>query len=446
MAAVNFAGGGGGNPETQPERPCRDDLLTQLFASYGATAKIPTLWLYSENDKYFGKEKPQAWFRAFVERGGSGEVRAASTVQDRRPWQFHVEPFGMESIVRGIPGRMLSARPGSCGRATSLAERHARSLHAGSGCLGGKAPGHAGRGGRAPGRPYPARAGIGGGDPVRRISSGQPFKGYHRRLHRDAGTRWQACLGNAAGEGARQVLHGEREARRSAGRARDHRPAADPSRRLLQRGRRRRRGDRNEPEAPIWRAIRPGTRRRRPGWRAYSRPCSSAIPASSSRTRMPAIWCSERSSRRRPAAPTRTIAAKPCSLPPALRASSIRSWRVMSSIGGWRMSGRRLSRLSRSIRSQRERLGKETRDWMLDKTGKTYGKTSYPVWYGPGFRLRDAGRGVEIWHTGSWRRQMPPDAQGPLSETSTFAMRHRGRNLVVRPLDAAGSRRRPRRA
>ena len=71
MAAVNFAGGGGGNPETQPERPCRDDLLKQLFASYGATAKIPTLWLYSENDKYFGKEKPQAWFRAFMERGGS---------------------------------------------------------------------------------------------------------------------------------------------------------------------------------------------------------------------------------------------------------------------------------------------------------------------------------------------------------------------------------------
>ena len=72
MGAVNFAGGGGGNPETQPERPCRDDLLKQLFASYGATARVPTLWLYSENDKYFGKVKPQEWFRAFTERGGSG--------------------------------------------------------------------------------------------------------------------------------------------------------------------------------------------------------------------------------------------------------------------------------------------------------------------------------------------------------------------------------------
>ena len=73
LAAVNFAGGGGGNPQTRPERPCRDDLLAQLFSSYGAAARTPTLWLYSENDRYFGKEKPRAWFNAFVRRGGSGK-------------------------------------------------------------------------------------------------------------------------------------------------------------------------------------------------------------------------------------------------------------------------------------------------------------------------------------------------------------------------------------
>ena len=61
---------------------------------------------------------------------------------------------------------------------------------------------------------------------------------------------------------------------------------------------------------------------------------------------------------------------------------------------------------------------------MLDKSGKTYGRASYPAWYGPGVRLRDTGRGIETWHTGSWRRQLVPDAQGPRSvETSTFALR-----------------------
>ena len=71
-AAVNFAGGGGGAPDRRPERPCREDLLAGLFTSYGATARIPTLWLYSENDRYWGKQAPRAWFEGFVARGGSG--------------------------------------------------------------------------------------------------------------------------------------------------------------------------------------------------------------------------------------------------------------------------------------------------------------------------------------------------------------------------------------
>jgi dienelactone hydrolase len=73
MAAVNFAGGGGGRPETHPQDPCRADLMATLFASYGRTAKIPTLWFYSENDQYWGPLIPRAWFKAFVDRGGNGK-------------------------------------------------------------------------------------------------------------------------------------------------------------------------------------------------------------------------------------------------------------------------------------------------------------------------------------------------------------------------------------
>jgi dienelactone hydrolase len=73
VAAVNFAGGGGGNPATRPGDPCRPDELRKLFAGYGATARTPTLWLYSENDKYFGRDHPQEWFKAFVAAGGKGE-------------------------------------------------------------------------------------------------------------------------------------------------------------------------------------------------------------------------------------------------------------------------------------------------------------------------------------------------------------------------------------
>lgn len=70
VAAVNFAGGSGGNPETSPERPCRPDLLEKTFSEYGRTAKVPTLWLYSENDRYWGAQLPRKWFDAFVASGG----------------------------------------------------------------------------------------------------------------------------------------------------------------------------------------------------------------------------------------------------------------------------------------------------------------------------------------------------------------------------------------
>lgn len=73
LAAINFAGGGGGRPDTHPDDPCRPDLMRQLFASYGETARMPTLWLYSENDRYWGRTLPRQWLQAFVGRGGRGE-------------------------------------------------------------------------------------------------------------------------------------------------------------------------------------------------------------------------------------------------------------------------------------------------------------------------------------------------------------------------------------
>lgn len=73
QAAINFAGGGGGNPETRPQNPCAQKALQRMFADYGKTARIPTLWLYTENDMYFGPKLPREWFQAFKASGGVGE-------------------------------------------------------------------------------------------------------------------------------------------------------------------------------------------------------------------------------------------------------------------------------------------------------------------------------------------------------------------------------------
>jgi dienelactone hydrolase len=71
--AINFAGGDGGDPIKSAEKPCGDYLIKDTFAKYGASNKIPTLWLYSVNDKFWGEQLPKDWFAAFQKAGGKGQ-------------------------------------------------------------------------------------------------------------------------------------------------------------------------------------------------------------------------------------------------------------------------------------------------------------------------------------------------------------------------------------
>ena len=71
--AINFAGGDGGDPIKSAEKPCGDHLIKDTFAKYGASNKVPTLWLYSVNDKFWGEQLPKDWFVAFQKAGGKGQ-------------------------------------------------------------------------------------------------------------------------------------------------------------------------------------------------------------------------------------------------------------------------------------------------------------------------------------------------------------------------------------
>jgi len=73
VGAVNFAGGSGGNPTERPENPCGSHRLAGLYKDYGAITKVPSLWLYSENDRYWGPALPKEWFNSFVQAGGKAE-------------------------------------------------------------------------------------------------------------------------------------------------------------------------------------------------------------------------------------------------------------------------------------------------------------------------------------------------------------------------------------
>jgi dienelactone hydrolase len=72
-AAINFAGGRGGNPDKHPRQPCNPAELESMYRNFGERAKLPTLWLYSENDQYWGQELPHRWFDVFTAGGGNGK-------------------------------------------------------------------------------------------------------------------------------------------------------------------------------------------------------------------------------------------------------------------------------------------------------------------------------------------------------------------------------------
>lgn len=74
MGVLNFAGGGGGNPKSRPGNPCAPGKIAAILAAAGRTAAVPTLWIYAENDKYWGLQWPRTWHEAYVKGGGRGEL------------------------------------------------------------------------------------------------------------------------------------------------------------------------------------------------------------------------------------------------------------------------------------------------------------------------------------------------------------------------------------
>lgn len=67
--AINFSGGAGGDAKS-PGNPCGPDRLEQTFAAYGQTTRLPTLWIYAENDLFWGTQWPRRWVDAYNAAGG----------------------------------------------------------------------------------------------------------------------------------------------------------------------------------------------------------------------------------------------------------------------------------------------------------------------------------------------------------------------------------------
>ena len=85
-AVINFAGGRGGFVNRIPQKTCDAAKLIETAGKFGEKARIPTLWIYNENDNFFGPDLARAMHAAFVKGGGIAE--------------FHMlAPFGNDGHV-----------------------------------------------------------------------------------------------------------------------------------------------------------------------------------------------------------------------------------------------------------------------------------------------------------------------------------------------------------
>jgi dienelactone hydrolase len=71
VAVVNFAGGRGSIAD---EQVCKPDELVGAYARFGKSARVPSLWIYSQNDHFFGPDLARRMFAAFTTAGAPAEL------------------------------------------------------------------------------------------------------------------------------------------------------------------------------------------------------------------------------------------------------------------------------------------------------------------------------------------------------------------------------------
>lgn len=76
LGGINFSGGTGGDPVKTPGHPCGPQQVESYWGGLAKKSTVPMLWLYWQNDKYWGAEIPKEWHKAWVDGGGKAEFKS----------------------------------------------------------------------------------------------------------------------------------------------------------------------------------------------------------------------------------------------------------------------------------------------------------------------------------------------------------------------------------
>jgi dienelactone hydrolase len=72
-AIITFAAGRGGRVDGKPNNNCAPDKLVEATGEFGRTSRVPMLWIYIENDTFFGPALSKRMHETFTAAGGKAE-------------------------------------------------------------------------------------------------------------------------------------------------------------------------------------------------------------------------------------------------------------------------------------------------------------------------------------------------------------------------------------
>jgi dienelactone hydrolase len=82
IGGINFSGGTGGNPDKTPGNPCGVAQISSYWGSIAKNSPIPMLWLYWQNDKFWGEKFPRDWYEKWIDGGGVADFKMFPPVGD----------------------------------------------------------------------------------------------------------------------------------------------------------------------------------------------------------------------------------------------------------------------------------------------------------------------------------------------------------------------------
>lgn len=107
VGVINVSGGTG---SFAPGRNCDENGLVSAMASVGAQARVPTLWLYAENDGYFGPDLVRSMHAGFAKQGGTAELALLSPIgKDGHDlwWRFDGRLLWLPQLDRFLRAQQL---------------------------------------------------------------------------------------------------------------------------------------------------------------------------------------------------------------------------------------------------------------------------------------------------------------------------------------------------